>query len=421
MTGNRTVSVGFIPEEQTSTPTPIPEPATSIIEGSVVSNPSGECSLIDAIPADPGIQVNINNSNGDSNGSYTTGPDGNYLISVTDLPNAGQYITLSNIGSQTVTCVLINGVPNTDITSATYGPFDITNIDNITFILKPNKPWFMTEIGDVRQPSIQNNVPVGKLPTKIGSTASIFYSTSVSALLGAANQLNDIWRVDAEYSQVNAINRPGNASFTFYKQRQEQNSGVDRASLPGCRPNEDCNFIADLHALVDQTFYYVSGNLNFNPQGGNTSIRPDSRIIILAEGDITINKNVLVTGSDSLLIFAAKNDIIITEEVGESNPLSESPNIQAILSAENNVEIKGKANCPAEPDLRLNIEGSLIANADNPFGIDSNGGKLIYDSRTLCAQDANNPVLYVKPRLSFITSLSDFYKVSTSTWNEVEP
>src|SRR5690606_27921747 len=113
---------------------------------------------------------------------------------------------------------------------------------------------------------------------------------------------------------------------------------------------------------------------------------------------------VTVNHPDALIVFAAKDDIIIGQSVG-SAPNTTNFALQAILTAEDDIIIQGNAACPT-PDLRLNIEGTLVANADNPFGRDPNGG-ILANQRSLCQLNETYPSLYVRSRLSFITELSD--------------
>src|SRR5690606_2781638 len=110
----------------------------------------------------------------------------------------------------------------------------ITNLSTTyTFCLKDDRdtvyPWFMTQIGSVRQQHVTNTVPAGQLPTTTDNTASVFYSTQGITNLGQA--LGTKWTVSQEYDKVRSLNRPGNASFSFYK---------NRAQVAGIEPIELC-------------------------------------------------------------------------------------------------------------------------------------------------------------------------------------
>ncbi|HRN96515.1 MAG TPA: hypothetical protein PLD54_03665, partial [Candidatus Levybacteria bacterium] len=196
---------------------------------------------------------------------------------------------------------------------------------------------------------------------------------------------------------------------SFYKLRAETN---------GVAIEELSSGSLTLSSLTNNGVYHYSG-------GGNLTINTSAiigprRLVILSEGDITINDPITLTDQKSIIILASKRDIIVNPNVGETDPNSDTFNIQAILSAEGNINLPSGVPCPAS-DKRLNIEGTLIANADNPFGKVVNGGKL-NNNRDLCELgNQDNPSLYVKSRLSFVTQLTDFYKISSKYWNEIAP
>lgn len=268
-----------------------------------------------------------------------------------------------------------------------------------------DNPWFMTSIGSVRQQRISNPVPDGQSPTTGTTDASVFYSTAGIAFLGEATGTK--WKVDEEYDEVPAYNKPGNASYSFY---------MNRAATTGTEIFTINSPYTNLNTLTENRVYRAEGDLVIN---GNSSINGPKRLVILADGDIRINGNITVNHPNSLIILAAKKDIVISQTVGGA-PNATAFNIQAILTAENDIIVESNpASCPTS-DLRLNVEGSLVANSDNPFGREINGG-ILRNQRNLCTNNANYPSLFVKSRLSFITELSDFYKVSSRFWNEVAP
>ncbi len=387
---------------------------SSNVGGNVVSNQYGICSLTGATPL-ANVLVSINNTESPvQTWTDATDTNGNYSITVTDDPNNSHFINISNFGNLQVQCIILGNGTQIDTTSPSHS-INFPDDTEVTFVLSIGQPWFMTDIGSVKQQRINNKVPEGKSPTSTsGRTASVFYSTQGRSMLGTASNL---WKVDNEYDQTGSNNREGNASYSFYIKRSQQ-TGPQLVNLPHCPTSGRCTFSRPLSELDHQVLYHVDGDLIFNPS--DPLLDSNARVVILVNGTLTINRDARVRDGKSLLILAAKNNVIIGNDVGQLNPESSAPNIQAIITAEDNITIQGTADCPANPDRRLNIEGTLVANSDNPFGVESSGGKLI-NNRTLCSADSDNPSLYVKSRLSFITSLTDFYKVSTSIWNEVEP
>jgi hypothetical protein len=347
-----------------------------------------------------------------------TGQDYNFSGSTN--PSQAHTLSVSRAGYSTVG--ISNGNLTGPFTAYSLSDYPISDFTNtVSFCLKNNSlinsPWFMTTIGSVRQPEITNNVPAGQSPTTNDSAASVFYSTSGFTFLGRNESANTKWRIDDEYENVPAINRQGNASFTFYKNRAKT-TGTQLYALPGCQSEgtpSNCTYSGDINSLPENRVYYVEGNLTLN---NSSAIIGAKRYIFLANGNITINGSIILNNSNTLIIFAAKNNLIVGPAVG-GTPSSSAFHIQSILTAENDIILQNTAVCPTS-GLRLNIEGTLVANADNPFGIDLDGG-ILDNRRDLCSQNASYPSLFVKPRLSFIVQLSDFYKISSKFWNEVAP
>jgi hypothetical protein len=309
--------------------------------------------------------------------------------------------------------------PFTAYTLSDYSITDFTT--SIDFCLRNNtivnSPWFMTEIGSVRQPIINNNVPTGQLPTSQGNNASVFYSTDGMTFLGH-NQASGLkWQINDEYEEIPSVNREGNASFSFYKNRAET-TGTQFYALPGCptvgTPG-NCTYTGNINALPANRVYYVEGNLTLS---NNSQIDGAKRYIFLASGTITVNGRVTVNNANTLVILAAKDDVVIGSGVGGAATDS-TFHVQSIITAEDDVILQNSNTCPTA-GLKLNIEGTIVANADNPFGVERDGG-ILDNRRDLCAQNTTYPSLYVKPRLSFITQLSDFYKISNKFWNEIAP
>lgn len=395
---------------------------TVTFTGRLLDNPAGDCSQ--AGTGITGATVRINTGSEPPWTSNPTDTDGRFSIQVTGNPNADYYMTISDIGDRTVKCVQVNGTEQSHI-GLTFGPFNLNDNPEIVFVLNTTSPWFMTEIGSVRTPTVRNNVPSGLLPSSSGNTASVFYSTVGSALFGGASTSPNIWKVDQEYYHITQANREGRASYSYYMRKANDNE-ISLRSLTGCESAGACTYSGNPNNLDNKSVYFIDGNLIFDPS--QEFIAPGKTVVFLVNGDIIFNKGLTLRKDTSLVIFAAKNDIIISPQVGTTN-LSQTPtvtsssssfNIQAILTAENDIIIESNATCPNTPDRRLNIEGTLVANADNPFGVDNNGGKLKME-RTLCVSNSNYPALYVKSRLSFIFELTDFYRYPNRFWVESAP
>lgn len=153
----------------------------------------------------------------------------------------------------------------------------------------------------------------------------------------------------------------------------------------------------------------------------NITLNANRHIILLVNGNITIDAQVTATaGSGRLFIVAARGNITIKPDVGTITSSSTATQLDGFYTAEGNITLESKANCTiSSPDERLNIGGALIANALYPFS--SNGIGRIVNNRTLCADDANYPTLYIASRVDFLTQMTDFYKTANKAFREIEP
>jgi len=70
-------------------------------------------------------------------------------------------------------------------------------------------------------------------------------------------------------------------------------------------------------------------------------------------------------------------------------------------------------------DLRINIGGALVANSLKPFATTGTG--TVQNRRSLCTNNLLYPSLYIGSRPDFLTQLTDFYKISYTKWQEVNP
>ena len=134
--------------------------------------------------------------------------------------------------------------------------------------------------------------------------------------------------------------------------------------------------------------------------------------IILVSGNLTIRSNVLLA-SNSSAVFSSGGNITIASNVGSAHT-STAPNLQGIFSAGRNFIIAGNNNCGVGDDLRLNVEGNVIANASLL------GGQITLQ-RLLCSTNNQCPAFYVKisPRLLLLTP--GVVKVPSFVWKEVAP
>ena len=188
--------------------------------------------------------------------------------------------------------------------------------------------------------------------------------------------------------------------------------GVTVTPLPGCAAGGSCA-ITNLPSGI----YSTTGDLTIT----SYSQSPGAHVTILSAGDINIAAPIKVpAGAGNLLILAAKQNINVDATVGEANPASANTDIEAVMTAEGSIILKGDGCADGvTPDKKLNIAGNLVANSIKPFAI--GGAGVVNNERSLCSQDAQYAAYSVNARPDFVTQLTDFYKVPFARWREVAP
>jgi len=299
--------------------------------------------------------------------------------------------------------------------SNSYGAFNSPNITTVDFCINNTfGPWFQTDKGDVRMPRVVNNVPAGRYATVEAGSPSLFISSSSTSTsdFGSGSSSSKNWNVNTEYGYNNPTfaSAKGITSYTYYKSRADQLETT-------------INLITTLPiSNLTTGIYKYDGNLAIN----SYSHTAGARVIILVNGDVTINSNIIVpSGANNLLIIAAKGDIKVDSTVGTiaSDDNKINAQLQGIFTAEGDFILEGNGTTAcgaANQDKRLNIAGSVISNSLEPF---TTGGQGNFDisARTLCSDDANYPVAKIYARPDFLTQLTDFYKTSETKWQEVNP
>jgi len=279
-----------------------------------------------------------------------------------------------------------------------------------TFCIAINDPWLQTDLGDVRFRALDMPLPIGKYAStgnQSNQYPGIYYSSTTQAEIGGGNISVAGWIVNNEYLyNTDTQNRNGTVSYNFYKSRAKT-EGVEIHPLTAgtLNPNE----------ITESGVYEANGNLIINSYTHTNG----NRVVILANGDVTINTPINIPVSQGLFIVAAKGNIIIPPTIGTTTLSSSTPNLVGYYSAEGSIVLPSAANCPSTPDRRLNVAGALIANSVKPFA--SNGTGSIQNQRTLCNENLNYPSIYVSSRLDFLTQLTDFYKVPFTKWREERP
>ena len=96
--------------------------------------------------------------------------------------------------------------------------------------------------------------------------------------------------------------------------------------------------------------------------------------------------------------------------------------IEGLYSADNNFYAKWPNNindCSGVADLRLNVAGTVIANAGR--GMPGHISGTFVNNRTLCANNSTYPSVSFIERPDFLLNYPEMVKVSTKVWQEVAP
>jgi hypothetical protein len=186
---------------------------------------------------------------------------------------------------------------------------------------------------------------------------------------------------------------------------------TDTSTIP---PGDNTGFISGV--------YTVKGDLNLQGSGSPESYTfpANGSYVILVSGKLTINTKVFVPGPDvngangSFVLFSVKGDIDVAPTVGD-DAYTLTPNLEGFYSTDNSFNVQGTNDCSSQPDLRLNVEGSIVVNA-----VTTNGGALNY-ARDLCANSIKCPVLTVTERPDFVLDSPPFLMFPRRLWQEVAP
>ena len=132
----------------------------------------------------------------------------------------------------------------------------------------------------------------------------------------------------------------------------------------------------------------------------------------MINGNLNINEEIHIP-IGSTAIFSAKGNITVNKGIGE--PASSiAPTIEGLYSADGNFVADGNKNCSLTSDLRLNVGGSVIANA-------ARGGGTFVNNRDLCAGNASFPSVSFIERPDFILNYPNLVQQTTRAWQEVAP
>jgi hypothetical protein len=297
-------------------------------------------------------------------------------------------------------------------------PFTLQSDKTINVCLTDVAGWFQTGAFDVRfAQQIRNFVPPTKKASIDTTYPSIFFSSTQDVFIPAGRVSQTDWKAEYEYAP-NHIPEIGHLSYSYFESLIKR-LGLERKTIvcTGGQCIIDGSIKSGIIELTGSAdTYAVTG-----PGGKINVTGAEKRLIILSQKPVTITAESVVDVG-SLFVLASLEKITIDRSIGEENATSTKVNLAGVFSSEKEIVLDGvKCNEGDNPDKKLNVAGTIITNAKNPFAKTGSG---IIINRSLCALpggDPENPVLSLTDRPDFIMAFDEEYKTVRTSWTEIYP
>ncbi len=355
-----------------------------------------------------------------SGGNYTTDtggvkklPGGQYTIDFSSLPSSYRFtypgITVPPSGHS----LIVNVGTSCSFPLSSEASCSSEDIIDLNAGVTPNVvSWFQSAGSDMRWDSGFTGhltLPSGKyasIPGLGGMPGIIFSGASTFGQQTQASQTFN-WQVGSP-ANPEVFTTTHSLVPTSYRFLQEtiQRSGITPTA------------IGSIDNSTTHGIYKVGGDLTINSP---VTFGPGN-FIILVDNNLNINAKIRVPVG-STVIFSAKGNITVNRTVGEATASTACDiathagcSIEGLYSADNNFIVDGQNNCSIGPDLRLNIAGSVIANAGRP----QTTGTFV-NNRTLCAGNTSNPAVSFVERPDFMLNYPSTVTQTTRTWQDVAP
>jgi len=275
--------------------------------------------------------------------------------------------------------------------------------------------WIQTTGADLRldKGSFANLLPPAtytSVPFVTGMPPGVVFTGNSTPFYGSSGQASPAnWSVGSPQFPEFFTDTHGNipTSYTFL---------VSAAQALNIKPTT----ISSINGIT-RPGIYTSGDMtiaspvNFGNFGtGN--------FVILVNGDLIIKAKITVP-IGSTAVFSVKKDITVDENVGElAGTLCDAStheggcDIEGLYSADHSFIADGeKGNkCPTTGDKRLNVAGSVIANAGR-------GGGAFENNRSLCTDNSTGPSVSFTERPDFMLNYPSFVKQIPRAWQELAP
>ncbi len=362
-------------------------------------------------------------------GTYTVSllPPSGYTMSYPQNgPPPSFSVSVGNAGSPS-DCSTNCTVGSSCTDSGTCAPGGRGSIVNLDFgLAKQNKPWYQIKSGgDVRiDNGITNTISStadvscgGAYAVTSGGSVTepgVLYTCDASSNLGSGQASTTNWIVGGTvYPEVYYAGSgnllPMSYSALSNKLQQSGITPTDMTSVCASGGLTNCTFPANLPNGVYIAHGAVTLNAYTFPAGKNYVFLFDNP----KNTGLTIKGKILVP-STSTATFVANGDIIVDRSVGTTPACPPDPQVEGMYSAGRDFIVDGYKNPSTQPDSMLNMQGSIITNAE--FG----GGSLQI-IRDLGSADGGYPAFTITARPDFALHAPELIKETTRIQQEVAP
>jgi hypothetical protein len=256
-------------------------------------------------------------------------------------------------------------------------------------------------------------LPQNKFASILGSGGMpgiIFSGTTTPSFgEGSASQFN--WKVSGfSLDTRDVFTDTHNLIPTSYRFLLEtvDSSAITKKGVTDLCSNGD-SFNCTLNPGLVHGVYKVDGNLTLN--GSSYTFPEGQNFVILINGNLNINEEIHIPVG-STVIFSAKGDITANKTIGEGAS-SAAWTIEGLYSADRNFVADGNNSCPTV-DLRLNVAGSVVANAGR-------GGGTFVNNRDMCADNSSYPSVSFIERPDFMLNYPTLVQQTIRAWQDVAP
>jgi hypothetical protein len=280
-------------------------------------------------------------------------------------------------------------------------------------------PWFQSTGSDMRWDSgFSNILPQNKFASILGTGGmpGIIFSgkTTPSFGGGSASESPFNWIVGS-FANPDVFTDTHNlipTSYIFLLETVDA-SAITKKGITDLCGNGN-SFSCTLNPSLVHGVYWIDNNLTLTGLG--YTFPANQNYVILINGNLNINEKIHIPVG-STVIFSAKGDITVNKDIGEGVS-SAAPTIEGLYSADGNFIADGNNNCPTV-DLRLNVAGTVVANAGRTNGGRNNG--TFVNRRDLCSQNANFPSVTFIERPDFMLNYPSLAGYNPRSWREVAP